>query len=113
MDRVRDWGYAGIFAMMFVESSFFPFPSEVAMIPAGYLASQGEMDPYLATLMGLLGSLGGAFFNYFLALWLGLPVLERIGRYFFLSLCPTLLRHFGQNFTTSIFDWLWVLRVVR
>ena len=85
VDRVRDWGYAGIFAMMFVESSFFPFPSEVAMIPAGYLASQGEMDPYLATLMGLLGSLGGAFFNYFLALWLGLPVLERIGRYFLLK----------------------------
>ncbi len=85
VDRVRDWGYAGIFAMMFVESSFFPFPSEVAMIPAGYLASRGEMDPYLATLMGLLGSLGGAFFNYFLALWLGLPVLERIGRYFLLK----------------------------
>jgi len=39
----RDFGYLGIFVMMFLESTFFPFPSEVAMIPAGYLASQGEI----------------------------------------------------------------------
>jgi membrane protein DedA with SNARE-associated domain len=84
VDRVRDWGYTGILVMMFVESSFFPFPSEVAMVPAGYLAAQGEMDPFVAIAMGLLGSLGGAFLNYYLALWLGLPVLERIGHYFFL-----------------------------
>lgn len=80
--RVRDWGYGGIFAMMFVESSFVPFPSEVALIPAGYLASKGEMDPYLATLAGVAGSLGGAMLNYGLALWLGRPALERVARYF-------------------------------
>ena len=85
VDLVRDWGYAGIFAMMFVESSFVPFPSEVAMIPAGYLAARGEMDPFLATAMGLLGSVGGALLNYYLALRLGLPVLERVGRYFFIK----------------------------
>ncbi len=82
VDRVRDWGYAGIFVMMFVESSFVPFPSEVAMIPAGYLASRGEMDPFLATGMGVLGSIGGALTNYYLALYLGLPMLERVGKYF-------------------------------
>ena len=80
--RVQEWGYAGIFAMMFVESSFVPFPSEVALIPAGYLASKGLMDPVLATLAGLGGSLGGAILNYGLALWLGRPLLERVARYF-------------------------------
>ncbi len=80
--RVRDWGYGGIFAMMFVESSFVPFPSEVALIPAGYLASKGQMDPILATVAGVAGSLGGAVLNYGLALWLGRPVLERVARYF-------------------------------
>ncbi len=80
--RVQEWGYGGIFAMMFVESSFVPFPSEVALIPAGYLASKGQMDPMLATLAGLGGSLGGAILNYGLALWLGRPLLERVARYF-------------------------------
>ncbi len=85
VDTVQDWGYTGIFVMMAVESSFFPFPSEVAMIPAGYLAAQGEMDPVLATATGPAGSLVGAFFNYTLALWLGRPVLERFGRYLFIG----------------------------
>ncbi len=80
--RVQEWGYGGIFAMMFVESSFVPFPSEVALIPAGYLASKGLMDPVLATAAGVAGSLGGAVLNYGLALWLGRPLLERVARYF-------------------------------
>ena len=80
--RVAEWGYGGIFAMMFVESSFVPFPSEIALIPAGYLASKGQMDPVLATVAGVAGSLGGAALNYALALWLGRPMLERIARYF-------------------------------
>ncbi len=77
---VRDWGYGGIFAMMLVESSFVPFPSEVVLIPAGYLASRGEMNPLYATVCGVAGSLVGAFVNYVLALWLGRPALERMLR---------------------------------
>ncbi len=72
---VSAWGYIGIFVMMFLESSFFPFPSEVVMIPAGYLAFQGELNVFLVILMGILGSLGGAWLNYFLALKLGRSVL--------------------------------------
>ena len=78
-------GYAGIFFLMFLESSFFPFPSEVVMPPAGYLAYKGEMDLMLAILAGTAGSLAGALFNYYLAMFLGRPFLERYGRYFFLS----------------------------
>ena len=65
--------------------SFVPFPSEVAMIPAGYLASQGQMNPVLAVLAGVGGSLCGALLNYQLAVRLGRPVLERMGRYLFLK----------------------------
>ena len=60
-------GYLGIFVLMFLESSFFPFPSEVVIIPAGYLAFQGKMNLVLVILIGILGSIAGAWLNYFLA----------------------------------------------
>ena len=82
---VGDMGYLGIFFMMFLESSFFPFPSEVAMIPAGYLASKGEMNLFLAWLAGTGGSLAGALFNYALGHRLGRPFLQKYGKYLFLS----------------------------
>jgi membrane protein DedA with SNARE-associated domain len=84
VETVNHWGYFGIFAAMFLESSFFPFPSEVIMIPAGYLAYQGQMNLFVAILVGIGGSLAGALFNYWLAVVLGRPLLERYGRYIFL-----------------------------
>ncbi|HXZ84709.1 MAG TPA: DedA family protein [Myxococcota bacterium] len=78
---VDHWGYAGIVIMMAVESTILPFPSEAALIPAGYLASQSKMDPVLAAICGALGSLVGATLNYTVSMWLGRPVMERIGRY--------------------------------
>lgn len=74
-------GYTGIFIMMALESSFVPFPSEVVMIPAGYLASKGEMHIIPAVLCGLAGSLVGALFNYYLAIKLGRPLLIQYGKY--------------------------------
>ena len=74
-------GYPGIVVMMFLESSFFPFPSEVVIPPAGYLASRGEMTLPLVIAAGIAGSLLGALFNYWLAVRLGRPVLLRYGRY--------------------------------
>ena len=89
------WGYALVFAFMAVESSFIPFPSEVVMIPAGFLAARGELCALpsvppalaaaLAVAVGVAGSLAGAYANYFLASWLGRPFLERYGRYFFVK----------------------------
>ena len=78
-------GYGGIVAMMFLESSFFPFPSEVVIPPAGYLASQGRMSLFWVITCGITGSLLGALFNYYLALWLGRPVILKIGRPFGLT----------------------------
>ena len=60
VEFVADWGYFGIYAMMFLESSFFPFPSEVVMIPAGYLASKSQMSFVAAFVCGLGGSITGA-----------------------------------------------------
>ena len=82
---VGQWGYPGIVIMMFLESSCFPFPSEIVMIPAGYLAHKGEMTFWIAILMGVCGSWLGALFNYYLALFLGRPLLLKWGKYFFIS----------------------------
>lgn len=86
------WGYALIFLFMAIESSFIPFPSEVVMIPAGFLAARGELtlhapvaDLVLACAAGLLGSLAGAYFNYYLSAKLGEPFLRRYGKWFFLK----------------------------
>ncbi len=86
------WGFALVFFFMAVESSFIPFPSEIVMIPAGFLAFRGELtlsspwpDAALALLFGTLGSLAGAYVNYWLGLRLGRPFLHRHARWFFLT----------------------------
>lgn len=84
-------GYAGIFALMAIESSFIPFPSEIIIPPAGDLARRLP-DWHLGGVItaGVLGSLVGALINYGLARYLGRPLLigliERMGAYFRVSL---------------------------
>lgn len=92
------WGFIFILVFMTIESSFIPFPSEVVMIPAGFLAFRGELstgipwlDLCLAVFFGLAGSLLGAYINYYLSIWLGRPFLHKYGKYFFLKE-PTLDR---------------------
>lgn len=82
---VGQFGYAGIFIMMFIESTFFPFPSEIVMIPAGYLAYKGEMNLYIAIFAGIAGSVGGALLNYYIALHFGRKFILRFGKYFFIK----------------------------
>jgi len=81
VETVSSLGYVGIFVMMFLESSFFPFPSEVVMVPAGYLAARGEMNIFLVVFAGIAGSLAGAVFNYYLAMKFGRSFLSRYGKY--------------------------------
>jgi membrane protein DedA with SNARE-associated domain len=85
VDLIFDWGYLGIFALMAVESSFIPFPSEIVLVPAGYLASQGGMNIGAIMVSALGGSLVGAFANYYLALTLGRKFLLKFGKYFFVK----------------------------
>ncbi len=86
---VHGWGYAGIFILMALESTVLPVPSELVLIPAGYLAYQGHMSLPLILISSTLGCLFGASINYAFALWVGRPFLERYGKYFFVR--PALL----------------------
>jgi len=81
VETIGSLGYIGIFALMFLESTFFPFPSEVIMIPAGFLAYKGDMNLYIILLMGILGSLSGALLNYYLSKTLGRKLLLKYGHY--------------------------------
>jgi len=99
VDTVFDWGYFGIYLLMSIESSFIPFPSEIVLVPAGYLASNGEMSVFMIMLCALGGSLSGAFINYFLALSLGRKFLLKYGRYFFISEKSLInMEHFFQKY---------------
>ena len=85
VDMIFEWGYLGIFIMMTIESSFIPFPSEIVLIPAGYLASQGDMSIGMIMSAALGGSMLGAFINYYLALTMGRRLLTKYGKYFFIK----------------------------
>ena len=71
-------GYTGILIMMIIESSFFPFPSELAMVPAWFLASIWKMNFYLALLVWTIWALIWASINYILALKLGEPIIKKL-----------------------------------
>ncbi|MEP7326657.1 MAG: DedA family protein [Gemmatimonadota bacterium] len=85
IETVSTLGYPGIVVLMAIESSLLPLPSELVMPPAGYLAAQGRMDPFLAVAAGTLGSLLGALVNYYLAVGIGEPMLRRFGKYVLIS----------------------------
>lgn len=85
IQKVEKWyennmNYASITALMTVESSFIPFPSELVVPPAAYVASKPEskLNLFLVVIFATLGSLLGAYINYFLALWLGRPIVHKL-----------------------------------
>lgn len=80
-DLYANLGYAEIVFLMALESSLFPVPSELVMIPAGYRAATGELDPLLCVLAGTVGSVIGASANYLLGAYVGRAFLLRYGRY--------------------------------
>lgn len=79
---VENANYWFVFIFMVIESSFIPFPSEVIVPPAAYLActntgAGSDMNLTMVILIATLGALVGAFINYYLALWIGRPVVYR------------------------------------
>jgi len=88
--KVENWyannmNYLSITLLMTIESSFIPFPSEIVIPPAAYVAGKKDSnlhvtDNYfinvlLIVLFGTIGALLGAIINYVLALWLGRPII--------------------------------------
>lgn len=76
---VENANYLFVFVFMVVESSFIPFPSEVVVPPAAYLActntgAGADMNIWVVVIVATAGALVGAFINYYLALWIGRPV---------------------------------------
>ena len=75
---VENANYLFVFIFMTIESSFIPFPSEVVVPPAAYLACTGsDMNFGLVIVFATLDALTGAFINYYLALWIGRPIVYR------------------------------------
>src|ERR1043166_456527 len=81
LDTIGAMGYPGILLLMAMESSVIPVPSELVMPPAGYLAFQGKMNMAVAILCGTVGSLIGAYANYFVSHYLGRPLILKYGKY--------------------------------
>jgi membrane protein DedA with SNARE-associated domain len=92
VEAIGTMGYPGIMALMFVESTFIPLPSELVIPPAGYLIAQGQMSWAGVIASGTIGSVLGALFNYAIAIYLGRPFIMKYGKYFGVS-----QRHFEKG----------------
>ncbi|WP_018109674.1 DedA family protein [Bacteroides propionicifaciens] len=80
--------YWTITLLMAIESSFIPFPSEVVIPPAAYKATVGnELNIYLVVFFATLGANIGALVNYFLAKWLGRPLIYKFANSRFGHMC--------------------------
>ena len=90
-----DWymsnlNYFTIAVLMAIESTFLPLPSEVVIPFAAYKAGQGDLNVFIVIFSGTVGALCGSLINYYLAKYLGRPLVykfaeSRLGRLFLLS----------------------------
>ncbi len=85
MQFVLDWGYLGVFVMMFFESTAVPIPAEIVIPPAAYWAAQGRFNVALIVVAATAGSWAGSAASYWIAWKLGRPLVERYGRFVLLS----------------------------
>ena len=109
-----EWGYAGVFLLMAIESTVFPLPSEIVIPPAAYWAQQGHMNFWGVVAAGTLGSWFGASVSYGVARWLGRPLLLRYGKYVFVPEKKWLLaERWIQHYSAAGVFFARLLPVVR
>ncbi len=86
---VENANYLFVFLFMVIESSFIPFPSEVVVPPAAYLACQegSDMNIYLVVTVATAGAIVGALINYYLAVWIGRPIVYKFANSRFGHIC--------------------------
>jgi membrane protein DedA with SNARE-associated domain len=92
---IFDWymanlNYFTVWLLMLIESTFLPMPSEVVIPFAAYKAGQGDLNVFLVVIFGTIGALCGSLVNYFLAYYLGRPIVyafadSKVGKLFLLS----------------------------
>ena len=100
---LENLNYGWIILFMAIESSFIPFPSEVVMIPAAYMAAEtGEMSFPMVILCGTLGALIGAMVNYGLSYFLGRPIVYAFANSRFGHMC--LINHRKVEKAEEYFD---------
>lgn len=85
VDSIAMWGYVAIAVGMALENACIPIPSELIFGFAGYLVYQGQLEFAPAVLAGMIGGLLGSGIAYGFGYWGGRPIIERYGRYVFLS----------------------------
>jgi membrane protein DedA with SNARE-associated domain len=97
LDAIKIWtegvitsmGYPGLVLVMFLENVFPPIPSEVVLPLAGNLTHSGEFSIFWVVFWGMIGSLAGAFFFYYLAKWFGEKrmywLVDKVGKYLFIK----------------------------
>ncbi len=94
---IQSVGYPGLLALIVLESTLVPVPSELVMPFAGFLASRGEFSLPVVLLVNTLGAAIGSSISYFVGFYAGRPFLDRYGKYF-------LLRRHDIEKTTSFFE---------
>lgn len=85
VEGINTFGYLGIGILMAMESTVLPIPSELVLVPAGFLAHSGKMNIVLIIFVSTIGSWIGASFNYIVSQKVGRPFLEKYGKYFFVK----------------------------
>lgn len=80
VNMISDLGYWGIYFAMMIESASIPLPSEIIMGFAGYLVNLGEMNVWIAGIVGALGNISGSTIMYVLGLKGGRPIIDKYGK---------------------------------